>query len=162
MATLSVTAAAYFSGLGDAKLVLVAALGASAALGVSGAWGAYLTERAERTRSMKELERELFTSLRGTTIERASRTATAFVATIDGVAPLLVSLVCLSPMFLSLAGLVPVSTGVYATFGVALAILFGLGVFLSRISQTNLWLHGGAMMLAGLLVFVFVYLLGAA
>ena len=160
LATLGIVAGAYFAGTTSVKVIIVAGLGASAAMGISGSWGAYFTERAERRRSLKELERALFTNLSGSSIEQASKTAVAMIAVIDGLSPLLVSLLCLSPLLLSFAGLLTLSLGVYAASGIAVAVLFSLGMFLGRISETSVWVHGALMMLAGGSVFLLVYVLG--
>ena len=160
LATLGVIAGAYFAGAVQARVILVAGLGASAAMGISGAWGAYLTERAERLREIRELERELFASLRGSTIEQASRTAVFLIALVDGLSPLATSLVCLSPLLVSLSGFIALGTAVALAALLALAILFSLGVFLGRISNTNLLLQGGLTALAGLAIFGLAYILG--
>ena len=160
LTTLGVIAGAYFAGTGSARVILVAGVGASAAMGISGFWGAYLTERAERGRAMKELERALFTDLSGSRIEHSSKTAAATIAAIDGLSPLLVSLLCLSPLLLTLAGLLTLSLAVYAASGMAMVVLFSLGVFLGRVSETSAWVHGGLTVLAGGFVFLLVYALG--
>jgi predicted membrane protein (TIGR00267 family) len=160
LATLGIVLGAFFAGTADVRVILIAGLGASTAMGISGAWGAYFTERAERMKSIRELEREMFTSLRDSTIEQASHTAVVFISLIDGLSPLITSVVCLSPLFFSLLGALSLPTGVYLSFAIAMSVLFALGTFLARISETNLWLHGGSMLLAGLAVFLFVYLLG--
>ena len=160
LATLGIIAGAYFAGATQAKVILVAGLGASAAMGISGAWGAYLTERAERARAIRELEKELFASLRGSTIEQASRTAVVLVALVDGLSPLATSLVCLSPLMVSMGGLMALGTAVMVSAALALVILFSIGVFLGRTSNTNLLLQGALMALAGFLIFGLVYILG--
>lgn len=160
LATLGIITGAYFAGATQARVIVIAGLGASSAMAVSGAWGAYLTERAERARAIRELEKELFASLRGSTIEQASRTAVFLIALVDGLSPLVTSLVCLSPLLVSLSGLMALGTAVAVSAVFALAILFSLGVFLGRISHTNLLLQGVLMALAGFLIFGLVYILG--
>lgn len=160
LATLGIIAGAYFAGAIQTKVILVAGLGACSAMGISGAWGAYLTERAERMRSIQELEKELFASLRGSTIEQASRTAVFLIAMVDGLSPLVTSLLCLSPLLATLLGFMSLTTAVVVSVAVALLILFSLGIFLAKISNTNLVLQGTLMLLAGFLIFAFVYLLG--
>ena len=161
LATLGVVAGAYLAGAAQARVILVAGLAASSAMGISGAWGAYLTERAERRRSIRELERELFTSLRGSTIEQASRTAVFLIAFVDGLSPLVTSLLCLSPILLSTFGSMAIEVAVAFSIIIALTILFALGVFLAKISDTNLVLQGVLMVLAGGLIFGLAFLLGA-
>jgi predicted membrane protein (TIGR00267 family) len=160
LTTLGVVAGAYLAGATQARIILIAGLGASLAMGISGAWGAYMTERAERRRAISELERQLFTSLRGSTIEEASRTAVFLIALIDGLSPLVTSVICLSPLLFSLLGFMPLGVSIAVSTIAALAILFILGVFLAKISNTNLAVQGVLMVLAGALIFALAYLLG--
>ena len=159
LATLGIIAGAYLAGSSQARVIVIAGLGASAAMGVSGAWGAYLTERAERRRAIKELETALFASLQGSTIESASRTAVFLIALVDGLSPLATSLICLSPLIASSVGIMQLAAAVAASVALALVILFSLGVFLAKISQTNVLVQGASMILAGFLIFALVYLL---
>ena len=160
LATLGVVAGAYLAGAAQARVILDAGLAVSSAMGISGAWGAYLTERAEWRRAIRELERELFTSLRGSTIEQASRTAVFLIAFVDGLSPLVTSLLCLSPLLFSTFGSIAIEAAVALSIIIALAILFALGVFLAKISDTNLVLQGVLMVLAGALIFGLAFLLG--
>ena len=162
LATLGIIAGAYFAGTGSARVILIAALGASSAMGISGAWGAYLTERAERKRAIRELEEALFTSLKGSTLESASRAAVFLIALIDGLSPVFASLICLIPLMVSLFGVVAIGSAVAVATAVALAILFSLGIFVAKISDANLIAQGVLLALAGIIVVAFVYLLGIA
>ena len=47
---------AYYAGIDSAMVIIKTGLGASIAMGVSGAWGAYYTEKAERKKKIHELE----------------------------------------------------------------------------------------------------------
>lgn len=160
LATLGIIAGAYFAGVADPKVVVVAGLGASAAMGLSGAWGAYMTEKAERARAIRELERQLFTSLSGSNIEHASRTATLLIALVDGLAPLATSLVCLSPLLFTVFSLVSLTLAVEFAVAFALVILFSLGLFLGRVAGSSFIKQGVLMVVAGLLIFGLVYILG--
>jgi len=161
LTTLGVIMGAYFAGLVEAKIILSAGLGASMAMGISGAWGAYMAEKAERTRSIKELEKALFTSLENSVIERSSRIAITFIAFIDALSPVCASIISLSPFILSLTGILSTDSAITLAFILNMATLFSLGIFLGRISKTSIWLHGGLMVLAGFLIMLFVFLIGA-
>ena len=50
-------------GVQDAKVVLVTGLSTALAIGISGGWGAYLTESAERRQDIDELEQVTLTDL---------------------------------------------------------------------------------------------------
>lgn len=56
----------YTAHVTDAKIVITTGLATSVAVGVSGLWGAYLTESAERKRSLSELERSTLSDLSDT------------------------------------------------------------------------------------------------
>lgn len=160
LTTLGIVMGSYFAGLAQARIILIAGLGAGAAMGVSGALGAYMSERAERTRSLKELEKALFASLQHTVIADASRTAVIFITAVKALAPFSITLVCLSPLVLSVLGLVTLSTAVWASLGVSVATVFSMGVFLGKISGTSKVVNGAMSLLAGVFIVLLVYLIG--
>ena len=55
-------------GVQEATIVLVTGLSTALAIGISGGWGAYLTESAERSHAVGELEQFTLTELRDTKI----------------------------------------------------------------------------------------------
>jgi len=148
----------YLAGVRDAGIVVHTGLATSIAMGVSGFWGAYLTEAAERRRDLVELERILLTDLGQTKIGRASRVAVIIVTLVDGLAPVLAALIVLAPLFAArLIGNVLVSYAL--SLAVALLGLFGLGAFLGRISGRNLLGYGLRTVVAGLVAIALGFLL---
>jgi len=148
------------AGVDKPQIVVSTGLTTCIAMGVSGLWGAYLTEAAERKRDLDELGRQTLTDLNDTRIGRASRVAVVIVAVIDGLSPFLAALIVLIPFFV--AGLFPTITWVYYTsLGVALLTLFGLGLFLGYISRKNLFFYGVKTVIAGVISIVISFLLGA-
>ncbi|MCG2768056.1 MAG: hypothetical protein L6435_06680 [Anaerolineae bacterium] len=143
----------------NASVVITTGLSTSVAMGISGLWGAYLTESAERKRSLDELENHTLTDLSQTRIGRASRVAVVVVAVVDGLAPFMASLLVLLPMMFSLyvGGTIQ---AYYVSLGLALATLFALGAYLGTISKTNLVLAGVKMLLAGLFAIGLSHVLG--
>ncbi len=136
-------------GVQDAKVVLVTGLSTALAIGISGAWGAYLTESAERRHEMAELERFTLTELSDTKIGKASRMAVWLVAAVDGLSPFLAALLVVVPFFF--ASLLPsVSYAFYASIGMALVALFGLGVYLGNIAKENVVILGIKTAFAGI------------
>jgi predicted membrane protein (TIGR00267 family) len=151
----------YTAHVRDATVVIVTGFSTSIAMGVSGLWGAYLTESAERKRSLSELENHTLTDLSQTKIGRASRVAVVVVALVDGLAPFLAALVVLLPFFFS--GLMSdVTVSYYISLGMALTVLFTLGAFLGKVSKENLIISGVKMITAGLVSILLSYFLGAA
>lgn len=148
----------YSAGVESARVVIFTGLATSMAIGVSGFWGAYFTESAERKRDLDDLESYTLTGLGETKIGRASRAAAIVVSVVDGLAPFLAALVVLSPFFLtSLWG--EIYHSYYLSLIMALGALFALGAFLGAISRRNIALTGVKMIGAGLLAMVLGYLL---
>ncbi len=150
----------YTARVRDPTVVIVTGFSTSIAMGVSGLWGAYMTESAERKRDLSDLENHTLTDLSNTKIGRASRVAVVVVALVDGLAPFLAALVVLLPFFFS-GLLADVVFSYYASLGMALAVLFALGAFLGKVSKENLIISGVKMIGAGLVSILLSYFLGA-
>ncbi len=149
----------YTARVQDPTVVIVTGFSTSMAMGISGLWGAYLTESAERKRDLDELENHTLTDLGQTKIGRASRAAVVIVALVDGLAPFLAALVVLLPFFFS-SLLADVLISYYASLGMALVVLFALGAFLGKVSKQNLIVSGAKMIGAGLVSILLSYFLG--
>ena len=150
----------YTARVRDPTVVIVTGFSTSIAMGISGLWGAYLTESAERRRDLDDLERRTLTDLSDTKIGRASRVAVVVVALVDGLAPFLAALVVLLPFFFS-GLLADVVFSYYASLGMALVVLFAVGAFLGTVSKENLIISGMKMIGAGLVSILLSYFLGA-
>jgi predicted membrane protein (TIGR00267 family) len=150
----------YVAHVRDAKVVIVTGFSTCMAMGISGLWGAYLTESAERKRDLDDLENHTLTDLSNTKIGRASRVAVIVVALVDGLAPFLAALVVLLPFFFS-GLLADVVFSYYASLGMALVVLFAVGAFLGKVSKQNLIISGLKMIGAGLVSILLSYFLGA-
>lgn len=148
----------YMAEVHQPAIVITTGLSTCIAMGVSGLWGAYLTESAERKRDLDELQNHTLTDLSQTKIGRASRAAVVIVALVDGLAPFLSALVVLVPFFFA-AFLSDITISYYLSLGMALATLFGLGAFLGVVAKQGLLLSGGKMITAGLVSIVLSYLL---
>lgn len=130
------------SGITDLSVAINACLGAATALFISGLSSAYLSEKAERENELRDLEQALVVDLKESDYGRASRYLPLLVALVNGLSPLLLSLVILIPLFLAKQGcalpLSPFSTAII----VGLVCVFAIGVFLGNISKT-FWLWSG-------------------
>jgi predicted membrane protein (TIGR00267 family) len=162
LTTLGLIMGAYAAGSLDPRLIIAAGFGVSLAMGISGATGALIAEKAERVRSIKALEDAMFTNLNNTVMERASNVAVYFVAFIDALSPVATSLVSLAPFIAALYGGLPILTAFYVSLGMNSATLFLLGVFLGRSSRSNILLYGGLMVLAGFATAIVMVLLRIA
>jgi predicted membrane protein (TIGR00267 family) len=147
LTTLGVLAGAYAGGVDKAGTVISLILATAVSIGVAGFYGSYQVERAERDRALREIEETTLSSMKDTTLYSASRYATVMVAAVDGLSPLVASLLIMIPFFLS----PPLSLREAFFIGGAVAFveLFLLGVYLGRISRERLWLAGIKLVAAG-------------
>jgi predicted membrane protein (TIGR00267 family) len=151
----------FVAGVDDARIVLSTGLATSVAMGVSGLWGAYLTESAERKRDLDELNRVTLTDLTNTRIGRASRAAIFIVAIVDGLSPFMAALIVLIP-FIMAGNSEDLTWAYYTSLGLALLTLFTLGLFLGRISQGKMLVYGLKTVLAGVVSIVISFFLGVS
>jgi len=148
----------YLADVRTSSTIIVTGMATSVSMGVSGLWGAYLTESAERQKSLDDLEEYTLTDLSDTRIGRASRVAVVIVAVVDGLAPLLASFLVLLPFFLThLWG--DILYSYYLALAIAMLSLFGLGAFLGRISRRNVLIAGLKMIFAGVVALLLSYLI---
>jgi len=159
LTTIGVLMGSYVAGVRSAGIVVRTGIATSIAMGISGMWGAYLAESAERGRDLAELEKLSLTDLGSTKIGRASRVAVIVVSAVDGLAPFVSSMIVLIPMLL--APFLPTIILSYAlSIAVALASLFVLGLFLGSICERNLLSYGLKTVFAGVVCIGVTYLLG--
>lgn len=147
LTALGVLAGSYVAGVDKAATVISLILSTAVSIGVAGFYGSYQVERAERDRALRDIEESTLTSLQDTTLYSASRYATVIVALVDGLSPLIASLLIMIPFFF----VPPASmhTAFFAAGGIAFVELFLLGVFLGKVSRERLWFAGVKLVLAG-------------
>jgi predicted membrane protein (TIGR00267 family) len=161
MTSLGVVIGAYISNIVDPLAVIGVIMVSGIAMAVSGFSGTYMTESAERSRSLNELEDAMLTDLNNTIYGEASRFVAIFAAIVDGSAPFLASLPAVIPFYLSYIGLLPSGFAFVASIGASLLTLFLLGVFLGRVSDGNVLASGVKMVIAGVAVALLALLLNA-
>ena len=150
----------YVSDHVDLAVVITTCLAAALALGMSGISSAYISESAERRRTLAQLEQAMGTSLNESYHARATTWIPWLVALVNGVAPLLIALVIIVPLWLARSGIELALGPLPAAMAVALAIIFLLGVFLGRVGGT-FWLWSGLQSLTVALVTVgLIYIMG--
>jgi predicted membrane protein (TIGR00267 family) len=136
---------------------ILAIFATSFAMLISGITSSYLTESAERKRDVEELEKSMLSNLDGSIIVEANRTTTLVVSLINGLSPFVAGLGTAIPLFLVFIGLdVAFSFTLSVVFG--MLILFGLGLFLGRVSRTNIIIYGLKTLLAGILVVIMIWI----
>ncbi len=147
LTTLGILVGGYLGGVDSARTLLLVGLSTATAMAVSGFYGSYLVEKAERDRALRELEESTLSSLEGTDISAASRYATVVIALADGGSPSLASAIALVPFLFT--GVIGMTTAYAISIGIAFVECFALGVFLGRVSRQRLVLSGLKLVVAG-------------
>jgi predicted membrane protein (TIGR00267 family) len=158
LTALGVLVGGYLGGVDSPRSIFVLVLTTAVGMGVSGFYGSYLVERAERGRAMRELEESTLSSLDNTTIASASKYATVFIAFVDGASPFAAALIVMIPF--AFTGVISMHAAYFTAIVVGLVELFFLGVFLGAISRERLWLSGLRLAFAGVIALVISLLLG--
>ena len=128
--------------VGDAvsmHTVLSACLGTAIALMMSGLSSAYVSEAAERRRELRELEEAMVTDLGASAHARAARYVPWLIAAVNGLAPFLIAMLIISPIWLATLDIPLPVPPLEGAIGLAFVAIFLLGVFLGRVSGT-FWL----------------------
>jgi predicted membrane protein (TIGR00267 family) len=139
--------------------VIAACVGAAVALGVSGLTSAYLSESAERRRSLAELEAAMGKDLGDSDPGRAARLLPWVVALVNGGSPVLLSCIIISPLWLAEAGVALPFEALPIAIGAALLCIFALGLFLGQIAGTSWLLSGVKALLVALVTMLIIHLL---
>lgn len=160
LTTIGLLMGSYVAGVRDASVVVRTGVATSMAMGISGLWGSWLAESAERGRDLAELEGLSLTDLGQTKIGRASRMAVVVVSVVDGLAPFLSSMFVLIPLFFS-SLINDIEVGYLLCMAVALASLFALGAWLGSISRASIIGYGIRTVVAGIVAIALSFLLGA-
>jgi len=156
---LGIVIAVYVSGKHESGLIIISSLGAAVAMAISGIWGAYSIERAERLRVLKELEMHLMADLEETEVEKKVNSTTILVALVDGLSPMLATLLIISPFIASQLGLLAAESAFYYSIAIVVIILFLLGALVGHVAKEDRAKSGVKMVLAGIAVAVVVLLL---
>jgi predicted membrane protein (TIGR00267 family) len=160
LTALGIVTGAYFGGVTEPSSLVVVIASASLSLGVSGFYGSYLSEQAERTRALRELEDTMLSRLDSTDVGSAARYATFVIAAVAGFASAVGGLIMCIP--LALQSVLGVAASFYAAWAVAAVELVLLGVFLGRVSRGRLIVSSVKLVLAGGVAFGLSLLLNVA
>jgi len=160
MTALGVIIGAYLGGR-NTLTVILAALGAMVAMGISGLSGAYLAEEAMRTRHLKELEKAVFRDLSGSQLERASQTAVLWVAFVDAISPAVAAGISIAPLLLAFVGIIPLTSAVLMSVALAFVTLFALGLYLGKLSRRSIISYGMKTVMAGVATALIILLVGS-
>ncbi len=100
------------------RIIIGAGVGASLAMGMSGFFGTYMTERAERTRKLKKLERAMVTNLDETVWDDASSFVSIWAAAVDGLSPALTAMIAVIPFMVAELGIISFNSALLGSIGV--------------------------------------------
>ncbi|WP_196161431.1 VIT1/CCC1 transporter family protein [Reinekea sp. G2M2-21] len=147
----------YLGEVADTRIVISACLGAAVALFMSGLSAAVISEAAERKRSLAEMEQAMGKSLQQSAHGTAARLTPWLVGAVNGLSPLCISLLILSPVFFYSPDMrySPLLTAM--SFG--LICLFLLGIFLGRIDGSHWLLSGLKALFVGIFTLTIILLL---
>ena len=148
LTVLGILVGGYVGKIREPRIIVITGLGAAIAMGVSGFWGAYETEKAERARSLHALERATLSSLQGTMISRAGNFTVILVSLIDGFSPSIAGLLVVSPFFLT--NHLTISQMYFAGSAISFIGLALLGGYLGKLSKSNILVSSLKMVFAGI------------
>jgi predicted membrane protein (TIGR00267 family) len=158
MTIFGIVLGSWMAGVTKPQVVLLAGFGACLAMGVSGFFGAFMAEKAERERHLKDMEEA--TKNRVDQIHYdAARFVVYYVALIDGLSPALTATISLTPFILASIKIISISNAYFASLTLSMASLFLLGIYLGKIAKENGWLYGVAMIAVGALATLTILLI---
>ena len=159
---LGVIIGAYLSNIRSPAPIISAGLAGSLAMAISGVSGAYMTERAERIRKLKSLERSMLKELRKSIHYKSHRFAVIVTSLTDGLSPFLSAMIVLSPFFLLSLDLLSWETAFCLSIILTLILLFSIGVYLAKVSEESLIVYGLQMLCIGGLTAILCILVSLA
>ena len=148
---LGVIIGAAVGGILEPRIIITAAVAGSIAMGASGMSGAYMTEKAERTKKLKKLQEAMLTDLKDGLYDKSHRFASVFAALVDGLSPAIAAMLVVSPFFLSNFKIIEDEIAFYSSITITLVLLSSLGIYLAKISEESMLKYGIQMLLVGLL-----------
>ncbi|MDO8741498.1 MAG: VIT1/CCC1 transporter family protein [Candidatus Woesearchaeota archaeon] len=153
LAILGILLASFFADIQSRSTVITASLGIAVAIAVSGFYGTFITEKAERTRKIKKLEKSVGMFLKESQIQSAHSFATFALAAIDGLSPFLIAIIIIMPFFITSS----MALAYYLSFALAVLFLFLVGAFLGTISKENVFKEGMKMIAAGIVCTIIIF-----
>ena len=158
MTIFGIVLGSWMAGVAKAEVILLAGFGACLAMGVSGFFGAFMAEKAERERHLKDME-EATRNRVGPIHYEAARFVVIYVALIDGLSPALTATIALAPFILAAMKIISISSAYFISVPLSLAVLFLLGIYLGKVAKENGWLYGMAMVAVGALTALIIFLI---
>ena len=158
LTVLGVLLGSFISGTIISDTIIKITLATGLAMLISGSFGTFATEQAERKKVIMDLEHELLTRLDNSVFEKANKTTTFVLSIVDGVSPLLTSIIIIFPFFFS--KFIGERSAFYASVLLSFVILFILGIFLGGVSGEKKFISGLKMLAVGFIAVLIISLLG--
>lgn len=154
---LGVLLGSYITDIIDPTHVIKLGLATSIAVGISGLTGAMFAESAERKRQLREMEEALHRKLDNTEFKKAHDSASILTALVDGISPLIASILILMPFFF----ITPekVELAYYTSIGLSLVVFFFIGAFLGKVSKESILFTGAKLVMAGIACMIIILML---
>ncbi|NVM01662.1 MAG: VIT1/CCC1 transporter family protein [Candidatus Helarchaeota archaeon] len=137
------------------RMVILTGIITAICLGISGLWGGFLTEEAERTSELRKLEFAMGKkdkAFKDTQYSKALHFASISIGIVNGISPTAFSILCYIPFFIDMIIIDPNYIAFLGSLILSFITLFILGMFLGKISQKNILYSGLKMLFAGLVI----------
>ncbi|MFC2162220.1 VIT1/CCC1 transporter family protein [Candidatus Altiarchaeota archaeon] len=154
LTALGIILALYLAQISSSRIIIISCMGAAIAMGVSGFWGAYSAEYAERRQKFLELERHMMKDLDGTNVERSMMLKTIVISLVCGVSSILASVTIIIPFVFSHSKLLDIQQAYMISIMIVACILAGMGIFVGSIARENILVSALKMLSAGIIVTV--------
>ena len=158
--TLGVLISAFLVGLSSPLEVAIPVLGVGISMFSSGFLGSFFTELAEREREIEEMKSQLLEELDESYYVQALRIVSVIVGIIDGLSPLLASVIGLLPMVIGHFLHRSFETAFFLSILFVFAEMFVLGMKLGEISGKNPVAYGFKMLLIGVVTGILIIIMG--
>jgi len=158
LTVLGILLGSFISGAIVPHTIIKITLATGLAMFISGFFGTYVTEEAEREKDIDDLEHALLTNLDNSVLKKASKTVAFVSSIVDGISPLLASVIVISPFFFS--SVVGTMNAFYISLCLSFMFLFVLGLYLGDISKNGRLKSGIKMLVVGLIAVLLMSILG--
>jgi len=159
LTALGIIIGSFLAKVQDPKTIILAGLGASIAMGVSGSFGAYLTESALKKEELEEKQSAMLEEINDTILDQAAEVSSIFVAIVDGLSPFIAATFSFLPFFGTYLFNWSLQMAFIGSILLTSIALFILGAYLGKISSENKLYYGLRMVVAGIITAILVMFL---
>lgn len=151
LTALGIIIGSFLANVDDPRTLILAGLGASIAMAVSGGFGAYLTESALKKEELTKIESAMLEEIEHTVVNQAATISSYFVAFIDGFSPFMAASFSFLPFFGAYFFSWSIQFAYISSVLLTGISLFVLGAYLGKISKENIIMNGIRMIIAGVI-----------